>query len=1195
PGSADAQPNGVASTGNVAQNIVDTPNLRFWNLRDQLISGRGNRWSPVEFAVAELNRIEREAASLELQNWYKQQPSQSAFSSRADEFDRLQNLLDAPTVSSPRPSLRSSGLLGSWFNLQAKLASKSDPRIPWLQPEVFPDSEREQWLATRGDYSAYMHALQQIAMQLGSWEDIDLPRHQWNNVERLLSKLERVQSAMPQDAATYLENHHSDNKLASLMNPIREDLQTLREGRGEEIRQLASLDSKEWNWGHERVFLSLLGDPSLPLESRAELEKLRKNLESLRSTGIALELPAQRRPLSQLTPINADCQTEDLQRLKSQYAATQKALALMGDQDNNRISALDAATTAEQLNRWGAEWIEYWQANVESNSPTQRWNRCCLAELLPLMSDPSELAVDPDDEIALLLPYSNDFSLVPSLPTAIRLDATAGGSASWKIPIRRRNGTSVNTCSVSLTAVDSSSTTNFADQLLVQLGRGNNQPWTIGEQRRVNTELDGSQEFLRLNLNWRADLKSLPDDLSISLDIRDETAESPRALESVAQIRVLPPRRDIVELVIRPTSGNEQAVVRSELEGELGNLHSAMKVPAVGHRAKSVYQFFVRNRSDRKKSVVVQLFPVIAPQTLLTGNGKVDGPLATLTLDAVSAGELSPIFESAPIELPADDGLDDHPVLFLPSENSPPPVLTGEFGFLCVIKETPSGEPNSGQTQTTYEWIECSAYSGPELLQLEFPELRGEFVVSVAPTKYWSDFQLEEMQVSGQLTDALGRRIEHQGDAPLTLKPGMSPQIMRFRPSNLQQNQGEKFVLQLDAGDYPRARSIASSLRGRVDWENVTQALAEFNRASLRCLQANGTPIACDWIEDQSGSMELVVPNRIGASDLGVGDKVTVAKIAGALTADFPKKGLAASGLLALGDHMQRRLHSDRKLQPRLDLKGPDLIFTCRASDIDFELDTQAIADRLEGPQELRFSIAGSDQILDTLRLNFDQRPPEPAAILVGEGDRRLFLGESLLLSISPVDNVEVQSVWFAIDQGQRDQMKFDEADLQHIQAKSLGEAWEETLKADELKQQPLRPGMEYRIVCRTIDVAGNIQDQNIPGTFLWMGKERPQSNASSAPEPSKKEDKPTTSWVTIVVSAPGSSRFDGSRVQLSGLSAKRKFYAGNGEWKFTDVPPGTYEVTAKYTDARNTAYEGQATVSVPGNEVSLQLRQAKQ
>lgn len=213
-----------------------------------------------------------------------------------------------------------------------------------------------------------------------------------------------------------------------------------------------------------------------------------------------------------------------------------------------------------------------------------------------------------------------------------------------------------------------------------------------------------------------------------------------------------------------------------------------------------------------------------------------------------------------------------------------------------------------------------------------------------------------------------------------------------------------------------------------------------------------------------------------------------------------------------------------------------------------------------------------------------DRTPPDPSTInLKGDGGKSIQFNAKLTrnetyqvgLSLPSPEpgNVPIKEIKFGIDRN--DDQKFqDEEEIKDSKSNILKDV---QLAVIEYKV-PMERINPMRFVARTIDYAGNVQDENYSQQFTV-------DTTSGTPGPANTAKTKNYTLTVVVKNTSGSTPSNDVDLKMDGRSYSAK--EGKNVFIFKNIPGGSYQVTAT-SSAGTTQYEVSEKVDVSGDNTKI-------
>lgn len=1193
---------------------VLTPSLNYWRLHDALLSRRGSSsgWSPLDFAIQRWRKRERDAAFYDRQARLGETPQAADYASLVSELEQIETLLQTGDSSGVGSSSRFD-LASGWAELSSTIASDRS-RLAWQNPDVLEPSVKARWLPIRQGYRTYFDAMGRLA----GWLELVLAQPEQERsemlglVRRLTVTLVEIGRSLPDEASDSMLNHPLPKQQLDRLDAIIQDIDASIADRVSVLRRaIASAkrpEREKLSWRDERLIQQLLDSPNLPFSERKLLETDYASLlgNQIADPGVVGKDVDTSIEMDELLAASVGPGRLGFFRDWSEVLGTVLAIV---DPDSPQVRG----ASAEDLNELGRE-LSQRHRRSDSSDPIRWWKQACVADLVGVAM------TDERFNLGLIAAVSDDLGL--NLKAASRV-VLSSGLTELPLGVSHRNGEIVQRLWVE------------CEVLSPAVGQAGPLPKLRVGVRGGPPELDvqGPHQVRLADGRLRLDLQMTPSAdpaannsqvrrrLKVRLAMDKASLLSDSADVATAVIELIPPRPNQVGLVARrvDAAGRSLATYTSKPTPD-GWILKELSVPAIGKgMAKSQYEFFAVNGSATDKLVQLKLYAVPPPSTANTaGNGRINSDLMALTETQLT--RLQPSFVSAtPVKLLAVD--DD--AANLPGGGSgqrveliPVPggeaaaaagLAIGEFGLLCLIEELtePTAERGAQPTGNTwFHWIDCVPQNPVDnLVKIQAQDATGlfRFNLSVAPEE-WGRFQIKQLRVNAFLTDALGHPVPvlDTTSATLTLEEPQQSIVLRPDMSGDQRERGaatDMFFAHISIGEYPRATAFQSRLRGATPGNaGATLALRPFlwlepTEMSLVPRQATPEiPVLQKW----PGRNAYIVPCQIGASESSTGVPADYAALMATARVDFPRGGDAEVEFLLGG--VGGSLSVDRKFQPQLECLGGKLVFSAAVTDHVYAF---THVNSLKGLQPLKVVVkSGFNDVAQSVDLVFDRVPPKATPVKVDAGT--LYPEEFRQLSLEQVSQnldtdtpLDPKRIFFAIDQGVGGNRVFDASDeFLDLKVQSSSSGLTAMLKAEAFKDFV---SDEYRIVARTVDMAGNVQDKNASVGIFW-NPIRPKVE----PPPIKSDPKPPppaaarkhTVRVQVTLGGKPLTAAQFRKTEVTGISAHVVAHEG-GTWIYTFVPEASYEVKASLVE-NGLKYEGNASITVnSGKNVSIQLKPA--
>ena len=616
----------------------------------------------------------------------------------------------------------------------------------------------------------------------------------------------------------------------------------------------------------------------------------------------------------------------------------------------------------------------------------------------------------------------------------------------------------------------------------------------------------------------------------IPVELRLARQESELQDVEPKRVLILPENPNRVDLLVRRWD-----LARDQLEEKIyatvdfqnnAVLRGIIRVPAVGHQAQSQYQLYLCNRSAKDRVIRARLFGANSP--LDSGNGEMTGEaisgsrdvrnlqlIASVNSLALSGSPLTSQTDS-PGQLP-----NNAKELILPALETGPKSL-GNFGLVLIIDDAPpeGTSPPGLLGKPQYIWLDCLSQSPCPLgkptewlVQIEPRRDDGtdvDFEVSVAD-EIWSRWGIEKLDVNILVTNEKREKIDNRNSSGVELSPKSSQSTLSVRPDFDSLPRGpdktlqrpEKILVHFSIGGYPRATvfeyresgSISASAEGSLWLEPTTNTDAEPDAADLGSVIAllegdKQLPVSRMGLDSRT----FIIPNRVGATDTSRGTAVKADRLVVPYRLDFPRDARNYSAKVVLGSLTPELLKHDRIFQPLIDVVNGRLSLKSSSQDLRFTVLDLSSKTMLQNRQPLSVSVDGTN-LRDEVSFIFDSQEPQISQVEL-PGGKNLYEGGSIRVELSAADaESDIQEVFFAINRERVETVrKYDDQDIEGVKANLVKDKWTATFKHDALADAGIlgEPGNdEHFIVARSIDLAGNVQDAHVSGSFFWQGKKK--------------------------------------------------------------------------------------------------------
>jgi hypothetical protein len=424
------------------------------------------------------------------------------------------------------------------------------------------------------------------------------------------------------------------------------------------------------------------------------------------------------------------------------------------------------------------------------------------------------------------------------------------------------------------------------------------------------------------------------------------------------------------------------------------------------------------------------------------------------------------------------------PITWKASVEAAPTVLSDaiekQLAFRVVEFEVPAAgtqaEENSipKQKGSTFEYVGRFKPQPPSdfiLVQASQPQLdqKLEFTIAMALGKqFWEQY---EVKSPIEIVPLLIEEERSQTFSPIVLSSQKSSE--RFLPRIVKSN--SDFRTELTVGGFIRAMSYVT--RGNPVETNARPQ----PRSEILSVDGvlNGKKAALKKSRTANGA--YVVPNKDG--DLGVKCTGITIQCSVEMAENNPHIVVFKKNESLASQVLDKVLKEDRTYESEIGIEENRLRLGYTASELAIKLDTNVAS--LEGEYTIRLAMPGSKS--SEAQLVFDRQPPEAGAeVRCDSATARLGVGGKISVFVEAWDRGSgVDKVKFAKLRAEGG--AYDDADptdrFDEKLVKPDGQKFSFVLQADQFQGLPKG---KYAIVARTLDAAGNWQDDNKPLIVYW-------------------------------------------------------------------------------------------------------------
>jgi len=932
-----------------------------------------------------------------------------------EELKELEKLLVA-VVPKEDSSATDQMLVRAWNDF---LATNQSLRSLWQgEGDMLTESESMVWTSVRKKICDYIDALS----ELGFWFSLDcddpIYRKEW---EELLSCLERAKVNLP------LERNESANEKTidmQIANATQARLQ-LRKWLSDRCRQLESKKGA-LTWLDEREFQNLLASPLLTHSQRKSLLTQRDT----RTKNLGL--------------VSEDRDTDFKKLLESVAPLTSKAeracneLIRLAAFCGTKVS-VPASSNEERYLALGREYEIAMRAEanspmeLEAKSKLSRWHFLSIADTN--FGKPSEwnlsfagIVVSPVDPSWIRL----------SLPAgAVSLDfADTRDDSELRVNVKRIDGSNVPECSLRWsTSVD---VPDFSISV-------NGKPFAKGSPMKIQPRSKQSILVCQFPRTGK-----IPEGLTLNLKLVGEKSSEVTVpiLRDAEQI-------DIVATRVHKNGRNLNDPSLQSVE----NKELTFAGPAIAGTT-SRFAFALRNKKTTPRRAKLQVYvspalddSVVDSESILMAESEIVS--LPVSRQVVSVKLTSPKDQLAPVGL----------------KNAKGSTLT----FKIVEYELESAASNQ-------ETVEAKTKGRPfEYVGLFDPKRPSPNYIKVNPSEVKDG---RPLSVAFEITPDFLDRYEVAGPIPIvgevTLRASSKPETTSdlLGPTKLKAEiRGpimdivSNYQLAFDIGGFPRAIVYKAGPKSAdMQEENLEQF--EIVDVTVKRQGKEQQPKKLDRVANR-----VIVPNRIGKEfERANWESLEIQSKMDVFSEPCTLEIASVSGTTLVSNILKHDRSYEAEL--KIDRENGTLQVGFKASELRLQ-PFPGLDDSLNGVYFVKQSFQGEKAT--ALEIVFDRDKPEPGAKIICK-DRvpELYIGESLELSMEPTDaGSGIQSVQFARVPANVDNPSFASPQAEMLDPKLVSyDEGKATISLDS-KELELRPSVYFYVVARTIDKAGNYQDDN--------------------------------------------------------------------------------------------------------------------
>ena len=1030
------------------------PAFRLWQLRDQIAMRGDSRdnWSPADFAPFVWRQLQYDA----LRELSSKNKNKERLESDCEALIRLQNAISSTkSVESINGKSLGWDLCRAWNDF---LTSDTGYRLHWQEAtnglgdsNHLTDLERRKWRVTRSEYRSYIDSISNLTF----WNDFIAEYPEYPELQseygKLMDCLKTARTVIPKESF----ESAAEKSLDMQLEKARKAREAMAKFLANRVSELVTMTNTQLSWLEEREYEVLLASPLLSYEQRKELRSSFANKEEKKVT--AKDLPIFD---SMYTAARIGLSSDSKDEL-SRYCQRLRDIAVLCS--NAELPAMPVSP--EDFLVWSEKHVKTMRnaadRSLEINDITQRWHYLSLKETR-LDSTPvgTERSFEPQLNWGIVVPPIN--------PKAIRLVLSAGSQFDFldgqkittlPIGIRHFDNTDVVECNIQWSAPPA-----LKDVSLAVSGKRieRDRPTSIKPQSK------------KIELQCNVPVTALQDISQISIKALDSSQNSNSEQLNIPLVR----NSGRIELIARRVDDQSKLAIKNGNEIKFSS-------PAI-KGAASRFSFALLNKlpTPRRAEVKVYALPSFElPSTkeLSAKNLFADSGIVTLSGSSETKILLKSFEQNKTTKFFENVSATDSSLVFQ--------VL--EYELDETDKATAGAKPKNA----------------PALYHGHFSPTRPNLdnFITIKPREIRENIELGiEFESNQRLWDSYGLKalpITIHSKSALDSKPWSPPEIQRlllqadkrvgfFKGPGMDSK--KHFRFSVDIGGFPRAAVLDAkpnmSAMDLVDEDHVSIK-------EIRPLVKERTDVKL--LVDKNGD-RFIFPNRIGIIQVfydGIEiDAVLDKGVNSIAVMDISKRETPGKPEIP-----PMEIEFDRWYQTLLSTE-PDghLSLAFEAAEMRFRPKIET--GDLEGVYVLGIRTGGQQA---TKEIVFDKSPLEKSSVECSgrpTGRRiELFKGEKVELSIRARDGESGSGIKSAIFAISNTETPFSDSDTPLNKPDDLSLL---TVEGDKVKfildsasaVLEKKPAGDVWVVARTLDGAGNQQDNNKPLKISWTNKANPSA-----------------------------------------------------------------------------------------------------
>lgn len=741
--------------------------------------------------------------------------------------------------------------------------------------------------------------------------------------------------------------------------------------------------------------------------------------------------------------------------------------------------------------------------------------------------------------------------------------------------------------------------------------------WDVPQEIRV---FDGSIRF-EASAQKEED-PSLPKNLVVKLI---DTVSDPKNVATLEQtVAIAWPLQNEFELVATRVGTSQRANLN---EGE--PLLGAALLDVEETPVQLNYELRLFNRSRVSRKALLQFYCVddpkrgiVVPGTAYNAEGtelwdkdllpnrvstwkKLLPESVVVDIEAMKEAELSSLIAAALKPTPVDGST--------PTANGSPATsgleeINAPYGLVCELKELDENDQPRGPKNTTFIWIKLDTYD-PFTSK---PSLR--CLTQTPPFTIDDDGKLNlVLEATDTLRELSGSpkipiQVEFQTRNGKVLENSKTFVFELAKPYRAELDvtdfSNDPFIAHFSFGNFPRQASYVFDNSKDLNPDRKPEVFAQLERIEIR--KDNTPPATTPPPAAEPRSLLVELPNK--SSNRGghwalfnaKKSELKNAKLVGKINAILPAQQAFVAWRVSNVTRGQPQPHSDTYEQVRRNFKirfAADGILQLKhtIAPLQVEYDVESTFEQ-EGIYQLEVfadewnkSDFVTERELDdrspvqSETIIVDRKAPNPASIRVIDLNKKVISSDtklnrnqnySIRLAFPTEDgdgDLPIKDYKFGIDRN-NDQKFQDDEEIKDLKPQT------DTQEAFFEYKVPMEGINPIRFVARTIDYAGNVQDENYSQKFTV-------GSASEMPDPATAGKTKAYSLTIVVKNTSGSTPSTDVELKMDGRSYNSK--EGKNVFVFKNIPAGSYQVTAT-SSAGTTQYETSEKIDVSGDNSKI-------